>query len=70
MYANRPIIATALPRCLYIEVTNRCMILGNAFRAGGFASAYNGSKYLELRERFLSDAPPASCVGCGSQWSI
>ena len=62
----------ALPCCIapFTGAPYRGMILGNAFGAEGFASVYNGPKYLEFRERFLSDTPPASCVGCGSQWSI
>jgi MoaA/NifB/PqqE/SkfB family radical SAM enzyme len=62
----------ALPCCIapFTGAPYRGMILGNAFEAGGFAAVYNGPKYLEFRQRFLSDTPPASCVGCGSQWSI
>ncbi len=62
----------ALPCCIapFTGAPYNGMILGNAFGEGGFASVYNSPKYLKFREQFLSDTPPASCAGCGSQWSI
>jgi MoaA/NifB/PqqE/SkfB family radical SAM enzyme len=62
----------ALPCCIapFTGAPYRGMILGNAFGPGGFADVYNSPHYLKFREQFLSDTPPASCVGCGSKWSI
>src|SRR6266508_4071028 len=45
----------ALPCCIapFTGVPYRDMLLGNAFGEGGFASVYNGPKYLKFREQFL-----------------
>ena len=62
----------ALPCCIapFTGAPYGDMILGNAFAEGGFASVYNSPRYVRFREQFLSDTPPASCVGCGSKWSL
>jgi MoaA/NifB/PqqE/SkfB family radical SAM enzyme len=62
----------ALPCCIapFTGAPYQGMILGNAFGAGGFGSVYNSPQYIEFREKFLSDTPPAACAGCGSKWSI
>lgn len=31
---------------------------------------WNGARYREFRRALLSDAPPASCAGCGLRWSL
>jgi MoaA/NifB/PqqE/SkfB family radical SAM enzyme len=62
----------ALPCCIapFTGAPYRDIILGNAFGEEGFAAVYNNERYIQFREKFLSDTPPASCAGCGSKWSI
>ncbi len=62
----------ALPCCIapFTGAPYQGMILGDAFHEGGFASVYNSPQYVRFREQFLGDTPPASCIGCGSKWSI
>lgn len=62
----------ALPCCIapFTGAPYAGMILGNAFVNGSFELVWNGTQYVKFRQQFLSDTPPASCIGCGSQWSI
>jgi MoaA/NifB/PqqE/SkfB family radical SAM enzyme len=45
------------------------LILGNVFDEG-FESIWRGEKYMEFRRRHQSFNPPASCIGCGVDWSL
>ena len=45
------------------------LILGNVFEQS-LEQIWNGEKYFELRGRHQSSNPPASCSGCGVEWSL
>ncbi len=44
-------------------------VLGNVKRQS-MAEIWNGGRYRQFREQFLSDTPPPTCAGCGSKWSV
>lgn len=61
-----------LPCCFVPFVTNaqwQDYVLGDV-RTQSLAEIWNGERYREFRRRFLSDAPPECCRGCGVKWSV
>jgi radical SAM protein with 4Fe4S-binding SPASM domain len=60
-----------LPCCIsaFSTLDYDSIILGNVFERS-LEQIWNGEKYSDLRRRHQSSSPPASCSGCGVEWSL
>jgi len=60
-----------LPCCIspFSTLDYDSLILGNIFEQS-LDQIWRGGKYIELRRRLQSSNPPASCIGCGVEWSL
>jgi radical SAM protein with 4Fe4S-binding SPASM domain len=60
-----------LPCCIspFATLDYDSLILGNVFEQG-LEQIWAGEKYQQFRRRHQSSDPPASCAGCGVEWSL
>jgi MoaA/NifB/PqqE/SkfB family radical SAM enzyme len=60
-----------LPCCIspFSTLDYDSLILGNVFELD-LEKIWTGEKYTEFRRKHQSSDPPASCIGCGIEWSL